>query len=80
MLNIIQRKYQLLLNKLEKSGLKHFNDPKAFIDLSNNMNNIYENIEEYNQNKKKLIVFDDMIVNMLSKEELNSIVIELLII
>ena len=80
MLNIIQRKYQLLLNKLEKSGLKHFNDPKAFIDLSNNMNNIYENIEEYNQNKKKLIVFDDMIVNMLSKEELTSIVIELLII
>ena len=80
MLNIIQRKYQLLLNKLEKLGLKHFNDPKAFIDLSNNMNNIYENIEEYNQNKKKLIVFDDMIVNMLSKEELTSIVIELLII
>ena len=70
----------MLLNKLEKSGLKHFNDPKAFIDLSNNMNNIYENIEEYNQNKKKLIVFDDMIVNMLSKEELTSIVIELLII
>ena len=69
----------MLLNKLEKSGLKHFNDPIAFIDLSNNMNNVYKNIEEYNQNKKKLIVFDDMIANMLSKEKLNSIVTELFI-
>ena len=60
-------------------GLKHFNDPIAFIDLSNNMNNVYKNIEEYNQNKKKLIVFDDMIANMLSKEKLNSIVTELFI-
>ena len=43
------------------------------------MNNVYKNIEEYNQNKKKLIVFDDMIANMLSKEKLNSIVTELFI-
>ena len=69
----------MLLNKIEKSDLKHFNDPKAFIDLSNNMNNIYKNIKEYNQNKKKIIVFDDMIANMLSKEKLNSIVTELFI-
>ena len=43
------------------------------------MNNVYKNIKEYNQNKKKIIVFDDMIANMLSKEKLNSIVTELFI-
>ena len=44
-------KYQFLINKLESTGLKHFNDSKAFIEYSNEMNNIYKNIEEYNPNK-----------------------------
>ena len=43
------------------------------------LNNIYKNIEKYNPNKKCkiLIVFDDMIADMLSNEKLNSIVTEL---
>ena len=43
------------------------------------MDDIYKNIEEYNQNKKRkiLIIFDDMIANMLSNEKLNPIVTEL---
>ena len=60
-------KYQLLINKRESTGLKYLNDSKAFIEYSND---IYKNIEEYNQNKKRkiLIVFDDMIADMLSNK------------
>ena len=44
-------KYQLLINKREGVGLKHCNDLKAFIEYSNTIDDIYENIEEYNLNK-----------------------------
>ena len=69
-----EAKYQFLLNIKESTGLKHFNDSKAFIEYSNDMDDIYENIEEYNQSKKRkiLIVFDDMIAGMLSNKKCNS--------
>ena len=58
-----EAKYQLLINKTESTGLKFFNDWKAFIEYSNDTNDIYKNIEEYNPNKKRrvLIVFDVLI-------------------
>ena len=43
------------------------------------MDNFYKNIEEYNSNKKRKIIFDDMIANMLSNKKLNPIVIQLFI-
>ena len=43
-----EEKYQFLINKRESIGLKHFNDPKAFIKYSNAMQDVYKNIEEYN--------------------------------
>ena len=63
-----EAKYQFLINKRENTGLKHLNDSKAFIECSNDMDVIYKNIEEYNQNEKSkiLIVFDDRISDMLS--------------
>ena len=48
-----EAKYQFLINKRESTGLKHFNDPKAFIEYSNDMHETYKNIEEYNPNKKR---------------------------
>ena len=39
-------KYQYLINIREKVGLKHFNDPKAFIEYSNDMQDVYNNIDE----------------------------------
>ena len=58
-----EAKYQYLINKREKVGLKHCDDPKAFIEDSNDMQDVYKNIEECNLGKKRklLIVFDDMI-------------------
>ena len=57
------------------------NDSKAFIEYSNDMDGIYKNFEESNLNEKYeiLIVFDDMIVYMLSNKNLNPIVTELFI-
>ena len=74
-------KYQLLINKRERIGLKHFYDPKAFIEYSNDMHNAYNNINRYNPDKenKILIVFDVMIAVMNNNKKLNSIVIELFI-
>ena len=36
-------------------GLKHFNDPKEFIEYSNDMQDVYKNIEEYNIDKERKI-------------------------
>ena len=74
-------KYQFLIKKRESIGLKHFNDPKAFIEYSNDMQDVYKNIDEYNPDKenKILIVFDDMIADMIHNKKLNSIVTELFI-
>ena len=76
-----ESKYQYLINKREVVGINHFNDPKAFIDYSNDMHNVYENIDDYSPDKenKILIVFDDMIADMIHNKKLNSIVTELFI-
>ena len=52
------------------------NDSKAFIDYSNDMHDIYKNNEEYDPNKKRkiLIIFYEMIADMLSNKKLNSII------
>ena len=72
-------KYQLPINKKENRGAEHLNDFKCFIEYSNDMVNIYKKIEEYNPNKqhKILIIFDDLIVNMLGNIRLNPVVTEL---
>ena len=74
-------KYQFLINKRESTSLKYFNDPKAFIEYSNDVQDVYKNINYYNLNKenKVLIVFDDMIADMINNKKLNSIVTELFI-
>ena len=74
-------KYQLLINKRKSTGLKSFNNAKAFIGYSDDMDDIYKIIEEYNpkKNRKILIVFNDMIADMLSNEKLDPIVTELFI-
>ena len=50
--DVHKEKYQLLINKLEGAGMKHFNDYETFIEYLNDMNVIYENIQGYNSNKK----------------------------
>ena len=78
----IQMKQNIyLINKREKVGLDHFKDPKAFMEYSNNVEDVYKNIENYNPaNKRKiLIVFDDMIADMINNKKVNPVVTELFI-
>ena len=70
-----EAKYQSLINKRESTGLKHFIHSKAFIEYSNDMQFVYENIEEYNIGKKRkiLIVLDGMIADMIDNNKLNPV-------
>ena len=76
-----EAKYQYLIKKREKVGLDHFDDPKAFIEYSNDMQDVYKNIGDYNPGKKRkvLIMFDDMIADMINNNKLDSIATELFI-
>ena len=76
-----QSKYQYLINKREGVDINHFNNPQTFIEHSNDMHDVYKNIDDYNPDKenKILIVFDDMIADMIHNKKLNSVVTELFI-
>ena len=79
--DLYKAKYQYLINRREGVGIDHLNGPKAFIEYSNYMRDIYKNIDEYNLDKdnKNLIVFDDMIADVINNKKLNSIATELFI-
>ena len=72
-----ETKYQYLIKKflIEKAGLNYFNDPKALMDYSNNLQDVYKNIVEY----KNIIVSDDMIADMINNKKLNPVLTELFI-
>ena len=55
-------KYEFLIKKREDAGIKHFSDPNAFIEFSNSVDGVYENIDDYNPSRKEeiLIEFDGM--------------------
>ena len=76
-----EAKYQYLINKREKVGLDHFKDHKAFMEYSNDMKDVYKNIKGYSPGKKYkiLIVFDDMISDMINNKKFNPVVTELFI-
>ena len=69
-----------MIKKREDAGIKHFNDPNASIECSNAMDDVYENID-YNPSRKRkiLIVFDDMIVNVMRNKKFQAIIKELFI-
>ena len=76
-----EAKYKYLIKIREKVGIDHHDDPKANIKYSNDMNHVYKNIDDYSPDieNKTLIVFDDMIADMIKNRKLDSIVTELLI-
>ena len=54
--DLYEAKYQFLINKRERTGLKNLNDRKAFIEYSNNMQDVHKNIDEYNSGKRSEIL------------------------
>ena len=73
-----EAKYQYLIKIREKVSIDHHNDPRTYIEYSNDIHDAYKTIDEYNPNKdnKNLIVFD-MIADIINNTNLNSIVTEL---
>ena len=74
-------KYDVLIRKGEDVGTKCLNDSKALTEYSNDMQDVYKIIEEYNPGEKRkvLIIFDDMIADMHNNKKLNSIITNLFI-
>ena len=75
-------KYEYLIKNRENAGIKHVNDGNAFIEYSNTMDGVYKNIDEYknpNRRRKILIVFDDMIADIMISKKFQAIIKELLI-
>ena len=74
-------KYKILIKKPKDAGIKHWNDPNAFIECSNSIDDIYENINDYNASRKRiiLIIFDDMIADIMTNKRFQAIIKELFI-
>ena len=74
-------KYQFLIKKREDAGIKNLNYPSTFIEYSNTMDDVYINIDDYNPRRKRkiLIVFDDMIADIMTNKKFQAIIKELFI-
>ena len=79
--DLSEPKYEHLLKKREDEGTKHFSDPNAFIECSNTMDGVYENIDDYHASRKRkiLIVLDDMIADIMTNKKFQAIIKELFI-
>ena len=78
--DLSEPKYQFLIKKREDVGIKHLNDSNAFIEYSNTMDDVYNNIDDYNPNRRRriiLIVFDDMIDDVMTIKKFQAIIKEL---
>ena len=74
-------KYKLLIDKRETAGINFNNDPTAFIEYSDSMDDVFPQIEDYNKKRKRniLIIFDDMISHVMSDKKVHQILKDLFI-
>ena len=79
--DLSEPKYEYLIENRKNTGIKHLNDGNAFIEYSSTMDDVYKNIDDYNPNRKGkiLIVFDDMIADIMANKKFQSIIKELFI-
>ena len=70
-----------MIKKRENAGIKYLDNPRAFTEYSNSMNNVYNNIDDYNlkREKKVLIVFHDMIADIMTIKRFQAIIKDLFI-
>ena len=81
MRDVSEPKYEYLIKNREDAGIKNLNNRNAFTECSNTMNDVYENIDDYNPSRKRkvLIVFVDMIADIMTNKKFQAIVKELFI-
>ena len=70
--DLSEPKYEYLIKKLEEVGIKHLNNPNAFIECSNIMDDVYENIDDHNPGR-------NMTVNIMTNKKFQAIIKELFI-
>ena len=77
--DLSEPKYKYLINKREQVGIKRLQNAKAFIEYSDDMNDVFENINGYNKkcDKKVLLVFDDMIADIEHNKNFKKVIKEL---
>ena len=65
-----------MIEKCENAGVRNLNDPSAFIEYSNTMDDVYCNIDDCNlkRRRKILIVFDDMIAGVMTNKKFQAII------
>ena len=78
--NLNEPKYQFLIKKRVKAGM-YLNDPEEFVEYSQYMNDIYNNIDNYNPNGKGkiLIMSNDMIADIMTNKKFQAIIKEVFI-
>ena len=76
--NLSESKHEHLIRNRKNAGIKHLNDLKAFIDCSNTVDDVYENIDDYNLNRKRKLLAD-MIADIMTNKKFQSIIRELFI-
>ena len=79
--DLSEPKYQFLIKNCGNTWIKHSNNPNAFIECLNTIDEVYENINDYNlvRERKKVIVFDDMIADIMRNRRFQTIIKELFI-
>ena len=79
--DLSEPKYEFLIKKREDAGIKHLNVSNAFTECTNDMDDVYENIDDYNPNRKRkiLIVYDDLIADIMTNKKFQTIINELFI-
>ena len=79
--DLSEPKYQFFIEKRENAGIKNYNNPTAFTEYSNTMDDVFSNIDDYNPKIKRriLIVFDDMVADIMTNKKSQAIIKELFI-
>ena len=79
--DLSEPKYEYLITKCKDVGIKHLNNPSSFIECLNTMDDVYDNINDYNSNRRRkiLIVFDDLIADIMTNKKFQAIRKELFI-
>ena len=79
--DLSEPKHEYLVKTREDAGIKHLDNSNAFIKCSNTMDDVYQNINDFNsiRKRKKLIVFDDMIADIMGNKKFQAIIKELFI-
>ena len=73
--------YQFLIKKREDAGIKNINNPNSYIVCSNTKDDVYKDVDNYNskRDKKVLIVFDDIIADIMGNEKFQAVMKEFFI-